>query len=276
VRGRERRTTPAAPSVIDFHNHLVPGVDDGAATPDETRAAMATMYAQGVRCIITTPHFNASSSARPDEVAGWLAHLEPAWEQARRIAAEFPGLRLERGVEAALDTPEPDFADPRLRLAGTDFVLVEFPFMQVPPNGKGALFQMKLRGWRPVVAHPERYSNARSDLSDVAEWRGMGAFVQVNSGSLLGRYGERPQRLAWRLLRRGYADYLSSDYHARGRCPVAEVRAELERRGGAIQARLLTEANPARLLAGEAPHPVAPLEAAAPLWARVMRRLRGR
>ena len=128
--------------VIDFHNHLVPGVDDGAATPDETRAAMAAMYAQGVRCIITTPHFSASSVARPDELAGWLAQLEPAWEQARRIAAEFPGLRLERGVEAALDTPEPDFPDPRLRLAGTDFVLVEFPFMQVPPNGKGALFQI--------------------------------------------------------------------------------------------------------------------------------------
>lgn len=262
--------------MIDFHNHLIPGVDDGAATPDDTRAAMETMYAQGVRCIITTPHFTASTGGRPQELEAWMARVEPAWEQARAIAAEFPDLRLERGVEAALDTPDPDFGDARLRLAGTAFVLVEFPFMQVPVNGKGALFQMKLRGWRPVVAHPERYSNAQADLSDVAEWRRMGACIQVNSGSLLGRYGDVAQRLAWRILRRGYADFLSSDYHARGRCPVAEVRAELERRGGAIQARQLTEVNPARLLEGKAPQPVPPLEDAAPLWTRMMRRLRGK
>ncbi|HEU4557070.1 MAG TPA: CpsB/CapC family capsule biosynthesis tyrosine phosphatase [Longimicrobium sp.] len=262
--------------MIDFHNHLLAGVDDGAATVDETRAGMAAMVAQGVRCIVVTPHFSASTGARPDDVAAFLARLEPAWEQARAVAAEFPGLRLERGVEAALDTPGPDFADPRLRLAGTDYVLVEFPFMQIPPNGSGALFEMKVRGWRPIVAHPERYANTASDLSDVGEWRKMGALVQVNSGSLLGRYGDRAERLSWRLLRRGMVDFVCSDYHARGRPHVAEARAELERRGGATQARLLMEVNPARMLAGELPHPVAPLEEPAPMWSRVLGRLRGR
>jgi protein-tyrosine phosphatase len=262
--------------VIDFHNHLLPGVDDGAASEEECRDGMAAMYEQGVRCIVTTPHFSSSASTHPGELAAYLARLEPAWEQAKRVAAGFPGLRLERGVEAALDTPEPDFANPLLRLAGTEFVLVEFPFMQVPPNGGTALFQMGLRGWRPVVAHPERYSNTASNLSDVAEWRKMGALVQVNSGSLLGRYGERPERLAWRLLRRGMVDFVCSDYHARGRPHVAEARAELERRGGAEQARLLTETNPARMLAGEAPHPVAALEEVVPMWSRMLGKLRGR
>lgn len=256
--------------MIDFHNHLIPGVDDGAATPDETRAAMETMYAQGVRCIITTPHFNASTSESPAELAAYLERLEPAWEQARGVAAQFPGLRLERGVEAALDTPRPDFGDPRLRLAGTPFVLVEFPFFQVPPDVCPVLFQLKVRGWRPIIAHPERYMNAASDLSDVAEWRRVGALVQVNAGSLLGRYGDRPARLAWRLLGAGFADYLSSDYHARGRLALSEVRASLERRGGTSQADLLLRVNAARLLEGHDPHPVAPLRPPVPLWRRLL------
>jgi protein-tyrosine phosphatase len=256
--------------VIDFHNHLMPGVDDGAASPGETRAAMAAMYAQGVRCIITTPHFNASSSVNPDELAAYLERLEPAWRAAQAVAKEFQGLRLERGVEAALDTPRPDFTDPRLRLAGTPFVLVEFPFFQVPPDVGSALFQLKLRGWRPIIAHPERYLNSASDLSDVAEWRRLGAFVQVNAGSLLGRYGDRPHRLAWRLLSAGFVDYLSSDYHARGRCAVADARASLERHGGTSQAGLLLQVNASRLLDGHDPHPVAPLRRPVPLWRRLL------
>jgi protein-tyrosine phosphatase len=223
-----------------------------------------------VERVITTPHVSGETTRRPGELAELLGRIDTGWAQAQEVAAEFPGFELLRGAEVMLDTPEPDFSDPRLRLAGTSFVLVEFPFMVVPPNGPKALFELVMAGWTPVLAHPERYGNASDTFGDAEEWRRVGAKLQVNCGSVLGRYGDRAQKLAWGLLERGWVDYLGSDYHARGTLPVADCRAELERRGAAEQAVLLTETNPARLLAGQAPLPVPPIAASRPLWRRVL------
>jgi protein-tyrosine phosphatase len=257
--------------MIDFHNHLVPGVDDGAADLDEARAALALFREQGVTEAVCTPHFSGAATRRPEELERALAALDAGWEALSGIAeAELP---LHRGAEVMLDTPEPDLTDPRLRLAGTRFVLIEFPFMNVPPGAAEALFALKMAGWHPVLAHPERYANARDDLADAAEWRRVGALLQVNGGSLLGRYGPRAEKLAWGLLGAGAADYLSSDYHARGGCHAGPARDALEERGAAEQAALLTEENPRRLLRGEAPLPVPPVRGRRPslLW-RILRR----
>lgn len=262
---RTSLTKHGVPRVIDFHSHLIPGVDDGASDLAQTRSALELLRAQGVRTVIMTPHMRGSLTIRTEEAAEYLARIDQAWEQVRTLRdAEFPDLRVERGMEVMLDNPTLDLSDPRVRLAGTGFVLLEFPFMTIPPNAVAALFQVKMAGWTPVIAHPERYANLDESLADVEEWCRIGAFLQVNSGSLLGRYGSREKGIAWALLERGLAHYLSSDYHARGRCAVAESRAEMERRGAGEQMRLLTEINPARLLDGAPPLPVPPIRR--PRW----------
>lgn len=248
-------------SMIDFHNHLIPGVDDGAATPDEAAAALAAFREQGVRTVVATPHVNGVLTTNPAALEARLAELDAGWAALEEVAAGEPSMRVLRGAEVMLDAPKVDLSDPRLRLGGTRFVLVEFPFMNVPPNAPRAVFDVKMAGWRPVLAHPERYGNAAMDLADAEEWRRVGALLQVNAGSLIGRYGDRPQKLAWALLERGMVDYLGSDYHTRGRLAVADCRAELERRGAGEQAALLLETNPARLLAGDDPLPVSPIAA---------------
>jgi protein-tyrosine phosphatase len=256
--------------MIDFHNHLIPGVDDGAADVEQAVAALAEFRGQGVHTAVATPHLNGSLTRTPAALAARLAEIDAGWA-ALEAAAEGSGVRVLRGAEIMLDVPAPDLSDPRLRLAGTPAVLVEFPFMNVPPNALQALFELRMAGWLPVLAHPERYGNAARDLSDAAEWRRVGAALQINAGSLVGRYGKPASELAWGLVERGMAAYLSSDYHARGRCPVAECRAELERRGGGHQARLLMEENPRRMLEGKPPLPVPPLLAPRPLWKRILR-----
>lgn len=259
--------------MIDFHNHLIPGVDDGATDLDQTREALAVFREQGVRTVVATPHLKASLVDRSNALEEFLGRVDEAWEGVLALGtAEFPEMRLERGFEVMLDVPEPDLSDPRLRLAGTSSVLVEFPFMTVPPNAEGTLFALKVAGWTPVLAHPERYGNLDPEGRAAEGWRRVGARLQVNGGSLLGRYGSAAEGVAWGLLRRGWADYLCSDYHARGRCPSAEARAELERRGGAEQARLLTETNPARLLDDAPPEPVPPLRGRRPFWKRILGR----
>ena len=257
--------------MIDFHNHVLPGVDDGAADLPQALAALEAFAAQGVDTVVATPHVSGAATLDPTALERTLARLDRGWEELRSAAGAVPGVRLERGAEVMLDVPAPDLSDPRLRLAGTRFVLVEFPFMAVPPHAADALFGLREAGWEPVLAHPERYADAAPSLADAAEWRRAGARLQVNAGSLLGRYGEGPRRIAWGLVERGWADYLCSDFHARGRCATADAAAALARAGGAAQARRLTHENPARLLAGRAPLAVPPLRPRAPLWRRLLR-----
>lgn len=253
-------STPPASGRIDLHNHLLPGVDDGAADDDQARTALRAMREQGVRALVTTPHLDGSLTLAPDRLAARLAELDAGWARLRAIVdAEFPDVRVERGAEVMLDTPAPDLSDPRARLGGTSFVLVELPYMNVPPNSASTVYGLKMKGHRPIVAHPERYEGVDRELAMVDEWRRVGGHLQVNTGSLLGRYGTRAEHRAWRLLELGWADYLASDYHARGDCTLAAGFAAIEGAGGEAVARALTR-NAERLLHDDPPEPVPPLE----------------
>lgn len=253
--------------MIDFHSHLVPGVDDGAADLPESRSALRAMRDQGVTAIVTTPHLRGSLTLQPEALAARMAELDSGWARLRNAARrEFTRMRVERGVEMMLDTPDPDCSDPRLRLGGTRFVLVEFPYFMIPPRSPEALSNLIRRGATPVVAHPERYGGVLEQLKTVEEWRGAGAWLQVNSGSLLGAYGETARRAALELLRLGWVDFLSSDYHARGEPPIEACRAALLEMGGEEQVELLTRVNPRRLLDDSDPAPVPPLKAPRRLW----------
>ncbi len=250
----------------------MPAVDDGACDLDESRTGLETFRAQGVKTVITTPHLRGSMTARPAELDAFLGVLDEAWGLLLSLArAEFPEIRVERGVELMLDVPHPVLDDSRVRLAGTSFALVEFPYMSVPPNSTLAVRDLVASGWTPIVAHPERYANMLPNYGLIESWREAGARIQVNSGSLLGYYGQTPRRLAWAILRDGLAHYLSSDYHSRGKCAVHAAAEHLKARGGEAIHRLLTTTNPERLLAGKAPLPVPPyVPDELPVWKRVL------
>jgi len=219
------------------------------------------MQEQGIRAIITTPHIRASQTARDEDLSPYLARLDSSFAKLKELVAEeFAGLKLDRGVEMMLDIPNPRLADARLRLAGSSFILVEFPFMNIPPNSTNALRQIRTAGCEPVVAHPERYANMAGNIPLLEDWREAGGWIQVNSGSLVGQYGSTARRLAWYIVERGWADYLSSDYHSRGRCLVRQCVVELEQRGGKEQLQLMTLTNPKRMLRSEKPLAVPPLE----------------
>jgi protein-tyrosine phosphatase len=199
--------------------------------------------------------------------------LDAAFASLQDLAAkEFPQLRVERGVEMMLDVPSPMLIDERMHLAGTKFVLVEFPFMSIPPNSTIPLREIRASGVTPIIAHPERYANMAGNLELIESWKDSGACVQVNSGSLVGQYGATAKRLVWEILAEGWADYMSSDYHARGRCSIRAGAQALMERGGAGQLRSLTITNPQRLLNNEAPVPVEPLEEVQlKFWKKVFR-----
>lgn len=299
------RDAPGGPPGIDFHNHVLPGVDDGAADLQQALAGLRAFLAEGVGTVVATPHFSASLFERQGAAGDRLARFEEALAVLDdAVALQGLPVRLERGAEVRLDAPRPHLDDERVRLAGTRFVLVEFSHFQIPPFGGRQLAVVLDAGWIPVLAHPERYLGAERALESLGEWREAGTRLQVNAGSLVGQYGETASKLARELLSRGWADYLASDYHCRGEPGLAAARGALlrarigdedagapppegeapgtgregEGADGAREAaspavrnavRLLTRENPRRLLAGEDPLPVPPLRFGGGVWERV-------
>jgi protein-tyrosine phosphatase len=256
-------------SIVDFHNHVIPGVDDGARDEDGARGALAAMRDDGVQALIATPHVDAAIALRAERFDERMAELDAGWARLQRVLPEFPELEVRRGAEVKLDTPEPVLDDPRMRLGGGSFVLIEFPYFTIPPHADRALATVRAQGWLPIVAHPERYGGLLDELDLARAWRLAGAYLQVNGPSLTGRYGEEPRAAARALLENGCVDYLSSDYHARGRPGIRSYRQLLIDLGGEEHAELLTRTNPARLLRGELPLPVPPLAGRRTLWDRL-------
>ncbi|MEZ4414118.1 MAG: CpsB/CapC family capsule biosynthesis tyrosine phosphatase [Gemmatimonadota bacterium] len=256
---------------VDLHNHLIPGVDDGARSLEDSRVGIRRLRQAGVTAIITTPHLAGSVTLDPDRFEDLMDRVDAAWAELSRMASdEFPALRLERGHEVALDDPDTRFDDPRVRLAGTSYALVEWPRFNPPPAAELALQRIRTQGIRPLIAHVERYQGAERDLTRVARWKEAGAYVQVSYGSLLGQYGPVARSVAQRLLERGWVDVLATDLHPLPGSNVYLEDAEelLHRADGGEVFQTLSSINPGLILEDREPMPATPLILAPGFWRR--------
>ncbi|HKJ02364.1 MAG TPA: CpsB/CapC family capsule biosynthesis tyrosine phosphatase [Longimicrobiales bacterium] len=257
-------------SFADFHSHLVPGVDDGARTVAEALDSVERMTQSGIRRIITTPHLDGSLTLNPDVLEERLSEVSRAFATvSEAVGRQFPEVEFRRGHEVMLDVPDVDVSDPRLRLAGTRFVLIEWPRLHLPPGTTQVLHRIHGEGYIPIVAHPERYIGI--DLGLAERWRDAGAYLQINYGSLDGRYGADARAFGLRLLRRGMADYLASDFHGRAdrKLYKDEAAAVLDQWGGGEALVYLCLTNPRRIFTDELPLQVPRLPVERGFWARV-------
>lgn len=243
---------------IDLHSHVIPGVDDGARDLDESRTALEALRGEGIVVVVATPHVDGSLTQHPDLLADRLDEIDEGWSELTRGCGDL-GVALHRGVELKLDVPEVDLSDPRLRLGGSRAVLVEFPFMTVPPRSAPVLSAIRQGGYVPVLAHPERYVGLDAELSVARSWLDAGAVFQVNLGSLLGRYGPDARRHSLELLAEGWVSCLASDFHSRGAPRIIEARNFLQAWGHGAELAVLLAENPGRLLADEPCLPVEPI-----------------
>ena len=245
--------------MIDLHSHLLPGVDDGSRTLQQSVGVLREMAAQGVTDLCLTPHLLAS---RVEE--GMPARYDAAFEELRRAAPEVP--RLHRAVEIMLDRPLPLTlrALPALRIGGSRYVLVEFPRLVAAETALLALTHVASIGFIPLLAHPERYGCCTPEVA--WRWREAGARMQVDANTLLTpqRRGERARDL----VANGLADILAADNHGDGRTVMA-ARDALEAQGGEVQAQWLLVDNPRAILEDRATTPVEPLQLRLAWHARV-------
>ncbi len=263
---------PSSPDgFTDLHNHLVPGVDDGSRTLDEAREGLRRLRAAGVARLVTTPHFDGSLTRDRGTLESRLIKVDRAWGSLKKMAeAEFPNLEIYQGHEVMVDVPDPDLSDLRLHLSDTSFVLVEWPGLRVPPSTLAVIDRLVESGVRPIIAHPERYRGLDRETVLPGEWRARGALLQVNYGSLVGRYGDLPRKRAVTLLARGWIDLMASDFHGRAHLApsLREAQGALSDWDGGDVFDLLARVNPAQILQDEDPVPVPPLPIKKGAWER--------
>ncbi len=264
--------------LVDLHSHLVPGVDDGAISVDDALEGVGRMVEKGIRTIVTTPHLDGSLTREPKALGARLAVVDEAFQRVHALVSQrYPDVSFMCGHEVALDLPDPDLSDPRVRLGDSNSVLIEWPRLRIPPETPPVLRKLTALGYRLLIAHPERYRGYDSGLSLVQRWRQEGAFLQVNYGSLVNRYGPEARSLAFRLLERGWVDCLASDFHGRPhlRLHLEGARDVFERLGAEQSWALLTQVNPERITRGENPLPVPPVEGSRRLVDRIRSLFRG-
>lgn len=195
--------------IIDLHNHILPGVDDGAMSIEDA-VEMAVLAAQcGIRKIVATPHYQYGSSTSLEALNDAFRVLSSALEY------EQVDIALEKSMEimATDELPELLQNGKVWTYPNSTYFLVEFDYDEESDYFDWLLERCVAVGFTPVIAHPERYQAVRRCPEMAQRWQKKGYGVQVNRDSLLGVFGEHEFYCADLLLKKGWANCIASDAH---------------------------------------------------------------
>lgn len=241
--------------MIDLHSHVLPNLDDGAATLTEALAIARAAVADGIEALAGTPHVRDDYPTSAGAMEAAAAELREA------LAAEDVPLRLLTGGEIALDRLDLIDEDelPRFGLGGgRTHLLLEFPYHGWPMDLRERIFQLQLRGFTPVLAHPERNAEVQARPGRLAPLVEAGALVQLTAASVDGRLGRGTRAASTALLEAGLAHLLASDAHTASVRGIGLSDAVAALDDGAL-ARWLTEDVPRAIVEGSTlpPRPAA-------------------
>lgn len=239
--------------MIDLHCHILPGVDDGPGTMEESLKMAREFEETGYSRVVATPHFIPKTY--------WTPHSEKVEEKTNLLnqilEKEGRALRLIPGMEIAMDPSIPELLDRGdvLTLAGTSYVLIEPPFQRLPIGWEEILFSVLASGYRILLAHPERCVHLINEPGLFDELVERGICLQVNWASFQGTYGSEFVRGASLLAKKGYIHCLATDSHTphdpRGPDSISRARKRVQDLVGTKDLELISKENPARVLSGD-------------------------
>lgn len=199
-----------APLLTDLHSHLLPGLDDGVKSLEESGQLIKQFIELGYSKLITTPHIMSDFYRNePEQIMEKLDLLRQYLKREDiaitiNAAAEY---YLDESLIAKINQNE------TLLTLGSKYLLFETNFLTEPYQLKEFIFTATTQGYKPVLAHPERYQYLVTDFEKVEDLRNRGVLFQINIPSILGVYSKPIQKLAIRLIEKGWVDFLGSDCH---------------------------------------------------------------
>ena len=236
--------------MVDLHCHILPGVDDGPPDLHGSLAMARAAVDEGTRTVAATPHINYDHDVAPGGVGAHVAALNES------LGREDLPLTVVKGGEVALSRlgDLDDEALSQISLGDGSYMLVESPYSHAVPLLDEQLFELELRGFRPLLAHPERCPHFHADPKRLGRLVDRGVLCSINSGSMRGQFGSTVRRFALRLLGEGLVHDVASDAHDADRRPPGLASgfqlAEPELPGISAQAPWYVEEAPAAILTG--------------------------
>jgi protein-tyrosine phosphatase len=194
---------------VDIHSHLLPGIDDGAITIEDTFRLTRALQGFGINQLITTPHViqdvwdNSALQIKEKELSTILELEKQQISIPLRAAAEY---MLDENFANL-------FQSEKLLTLKDNFVLVEMSYINPPIQLYSILFDMQVAGYIPVLAHPERYFFYHNNFEEYNKLRTAGCHFQLNLNSTVGYYGESITQITNKLLQKGLYDFVGSDVH---------------------------------------------------------------
>ncbi len=203
--------------MIDLHTHLLPGIDDGAKSPEEAIQIIKQGKEIGITAICTTPHLSSNfTKDRTEKIMENFLKLQ------ERTSNEKIDIQLYLGSEIDLRMNFDSIKRlPFFFINQTQkYLFVELPLGEFPSFSERILFSLLIEGLSPILAHPERSLNKEGDFERIEKLKDSGILIQLNAGSLLGDFGKKIQRGAKRLLEEDLVDFMASDAHDLNRRPI--------------------------------------------------------
>lgn len=202
--------------MIDFHAHILPNIDDGSASMEESINLIKEAEQAGFTGIISTSHYLQNYyECDEKERRRILAELANQVKVAD-AEAEMPKLYLGSEIYISTDIVELLKEGKASTINETNYVLFELPMNSKPLFAKEVVYKLIENGYNPIIAHPERYSYVKEDIEFVRELKSMGALFQSNYGSVIGMYGSSAKKTLKKLLKEDLITFLGSDVHVVG------------------------------------------------------------
>ena len=196
----------------DMHSHLIPGIDDGSKSIEESVALLRKFESLGYQKVITTPHVMSDFYKNtPEIINSGLQNVKTAIEK------EGLNIKIEAAAEYYLDTHFNELIDQKKVLTfGDNHVLFELSFSNEPPGVKEVIFQLVTEGYKPIMAHVERYPFYFNQFEKIEDFKRRGCLIQLNLNSLSGHYGPQVKKMGEQMIDKGLVDVVGSDCHHMG------------------------------------------------------------
>ena len=237
--------------MIDFHNHILPKIDDGSDSIETSISMLKNAANQGITDVVNTVHYQHPKVSGLD-ISYSLIKKETNMLQAILNDLGLP-INLHIGAEVfylpnLLEIKD----DPLITFGHGKYMLIEFQPHNIPDTHKKVFFDLKMSGVTPIIAHPERYKSVQKDQSKVQNWLDAGCLIQVDAGSILGLFGKTVQDSAKKIINSYQCQIIGSDAHDdKKRNFILSDAIEIVKKWIGNEALELVYDNPKRILSGE-------------------------